>query len=66
VRLVDGMATEIECVDGWWVIRMPKYVLVLSREQFVDALRRGKWWKRRQARQAYEAKVARTPNVSVP
>ena len=51
---------EITCVDGFWIITMPKYVLVLSREQFKDGLRRGKWWRRRQARQAYEAKVART------
>jgi hypothetical protein len=34
---------------GWYVVTLPKCVLVLSRDDFIQALRRGKWWRRREA-----------------
>jgi hypothetical protein len=41
---------EVEVVDGFYIIEIPKARLVLTREQFVDGLRRGKWWSRRELR----------------
>lgn len=36
--------------DGLWIrITIPKAVLVLSREQFIEGLRRGKSWRRHEA-----------------
>jgi hypothetical protein len=43
------MAMELKVIDGLYVLELPKAILVLTREQFIDGLRRGKWWKRRQA-----------------
>jgi hypothetical protein len=40
---------ELEVRDGWYIVRLPKCVLVLTRQQFIEALRRGKWWRRQQA-----------------
>ncbi len=40
---------EILFKDGQVIIPLPKAVLVLSREQFVEALRAGKRYRRRQA-----------------
>jgi hypothetical protein len=38
--------------DGQVIIPLPKAVLVMSKAQFIEALRRGKAWRRRQALQA--------------
>ena len=48
---------DIKVVDGWYVITAPKTTLVMSREIFIACLRRGRWWKRRQALQARLAAV---------
>jgi hypothetical protein len=40
----------IEFRQGWYVVRLPKCVLVLSRDELIQALRWGKWWRRREAR----------------
>jgi hypothetical protein len=39
----------------WIVIDIPKATLVLTRRQFIEALRAGKRWRRRQA---FQARVA--------
>jgi hypothetical protein len=41
----------------WIVIDIPKAVLVLTRRQFIDALRAGKRWRRREAFAARTAKA---------
>jgi len=43
---------DIKIIDGWYVVTASKCTLVLTKTQFIQALRRGKWWKRRQAFQA--------------
>ena len=40
---------DLQVVDGFYILTIDKGILVLTREQFSDGLRRGKWWKRRQA-----------------
>jgi hypothetical protein len=42
----------IEFRQGWYVVALPKCVLVLSRAELIQALRRGKWWRRREALRA--------------
>jgi hypothetical protein len=42
---------EIQVQDGWYVVKLPKCTLMLTREQFIDALKGGKEWRRRQALQ---------------
>ena len=54
---------DIEVKDGWWVVTCSKCILVLTRDQVADALRRGKWWRRRQARAAQETAAARVPQT---
>jgi hypothetical protein len=46
----------MEVRDGWYIVTLPKCVLVLTREEFIQALRRGKWWRRREVRQARQTK----------
>jgi hypothetical protein len=46
---------ELKVIDGFYIIDLPKAILVLTREQFIDGLRRGKWWMRRQAMAPREA-----------
>jgi hypothetical protein len=45
----------IEIRDGRYVITLPKCVLVLTKAEFIQGLRRGKWWRRREAMQARHA-----------
>jgi hypothetical protein len=45
----EGMAMDLKVVDGWYIVELPKAVLVLTKAQFVEGLRRGKWWRRHQA-----------------
>jgi hypothetical protein len=40
---------DLQVIDGFYILTIDKGILVLTREQFIDGLRRGKWWKRRQA-----------------
>jgi hypothetical protein len=49
---------RVEIRDGWVLMPMPKALLVLSKDEFVRALRRGKQWRRRQA---MRARVSGTP-----
>jgi hypothetical protein len=42
----------VEVPDGLYIITLPKSVLVLTKTEFIQALRRGKWWRRREALQA--------------
>ena len=49
---------HIEIRDGWVLIPAPKMLVVLSKAEFIRALRRGKQWRRREARQA---RVTNTP-----
>jgi hypothetical protein len=43
---------DIKVIDGLYVVQGPKCVLVLTKQEFIVSLRRGRWWKRRQALQA--------------
>jgi hypothetical protein len=47
---------EIRMVDGWVMLRATKVMLVLSRAEFIQALRRGKSWRRAEAMAARIAK----------
>ena len=38
---------DVKVQDGFYILELPKAILVLTKEQFIDGLRRGKWWKRR-------------------
>jgi hypothetical protein len=40
---------EITIVDHQYIVTLPKMVLVMSKEQFVECLRAGKRYKRQQA-----------------
>jgi len=40
---------EIQIIDGQVIVTLPKAVLVLTRQEFIQALRRGKAWRRQQA-----------------
>jgi hypothetical protein len=47
---------DLNVIDGWYVLPLPKQaVLVLTKAQFIEGLRRGKWWRRRQALQPRHA-----------
>jgi hypothetical protein len=39
----------VEVKDGLYIISLPKCVVVMSKAQFLEALKKGKWWRRRQA-----------------
>jgi hypothetical protein len=49
---------RVEIRDGWVLIPVPKALLVLSKDEFIRGLRRGKQWRRRQA---LRARVRGTP-----
>jgi hypothetical protein len=42
----------IEVKDGLYLITLPKGLVVLTKAEFIQALRRGKWWRRRETLQA--------------
>jgi hypothetical protein len=48
----DPIMIELNVQDGLYIVKLPKIVLILTREEFIQALRRGKWWKRRAAIEA--------------
>ena len=39
----------IEIINGQVIVTLPKAVLVMTKQDFIAALRRGKAWRRRQA-----------------
>ena len=39
----------IEIRNGWILIHAPKALMVLTQEEFIEALKRGKAWRRCQA-----------------
>ena len=43
---------DIRIHDGRYVITLPNSVLVLTKAEFIQVLRRGQWWRRREALQA--------------
>jgi hypothetical protein len=49
---------EIELRDGLYHVRGPKFELCLTKAEFIQALRRAKWVKRRQAQQARQPHTA--------
>jgi hypothetical protein len=46
----------IEIHDGHYVITLPKCILVLTKTEFIQALRRGKWWRRHEAMRARQGR----------
>jgi hypothetical protein len=49
----------IEIRDSWVVIHAPQFLLVLSREQFIEALKHGNAWRRWQALEARQPRRKR-------
>jgi hypothetical protein len=39
----------VEVHDGLYIVTITKCTLVLTKAEFIQALRRGKWWRRREA-----------------
>ena len=46
------------------IVTLPKCVFVLSREEFIQALRRGKRWRRREALRARQPEARPQQNTS--
>ena len=46
---VTDTRLDFTVIDGWYVIQASKCTLVLTRQQFIESLKRGRWWKRKQA-----------------
>jgi hypothetical protein len=42
--------------NGLYIVTLPKATLVLTRAAFLQALRRGTWWRRRQALRARQGR----------
>ena len=40
---------EVTVQDGYYLVTLPKAILVLTRGEFIQALRRGKWFRRTHA-----------------
>jgi hypothetical protein len=43
---------SVDVRDGLYIITLPKCTLVLPKAEFIQALRRGTWWRRREALKA--------------
>ena len=52
---------EVTVQDGYYLVAMPKAILVLTKPEFIQALRRGKWWRRSHA---MAARTETAPPVS--
>ena len=39
----DAIMIELNFQDGLCIVKLPKMVFVLTREEFIQALRRSKW-----------------------
>jgi hypothetical protein len=46
------MAADVEFIDNQVLIRIPKAILILTKQEFFQALKRGKTYKRQQALKA--------------
>jgi hypothetical protein len=46
---------SVQLKDGFYHVAIDKAVLLLTKAELLRALRRGKWWKRRQAMQPRQA-----------
>ena len=40
---------DVTVRNGLYIVTLPKAVLVLTKAKCIQALRRGKWWRRRQS-----------------
>jgi hypothetical protein len=49
---------KVDIQGEHYVVTLPKMTLVLTRDEFMTALRRGKWWKRRRVLTDREAEMA--------
>jgi hypothetical protein len=47
--VITQPATIKSSDDLWVVLELPKCIVVITREQFVQGLRRGKWFKRHES-----------------
>jgi hypothetical protein len=54
---------EITVHDGYYLITAPKCMLVLTKAEFIQALQRGKWWRRTEA---MRARLTRPPCSTPP
>jgi hypothetical protein len=57
---------EIQAQDGWYIVHTPKSLLVMTKAEFIQALRRGKWWKRRQALDQRQAQALDEHAAAIP
>jgi hypothetical protein len=48
---------DVQYQDGLWIIAIPKGLVVLTDAELIHALRRGKWYQRRQAKHARMPKM---------
>jgi hypothetical protein len=55
--------TDIEFIDNQVIIRIPKALLVLTKAQFIEALRQGKAYRRREQ---YMKRVTERSSVHQP
>jgi hypothetical protein len=57
--------TRPELPDGLLAVPLPKgCVLLLTPQEYLAGIRRGKWWRRRQREQARQATSAPSPVVA--
>jgi hypothetical protein len=56
---ISVRCTRTQDAGGWVIIEIPKATVVLSREQFIAALKRGKAWKRHETLARRDATEAR-------
>jgi hypothetical protein len=43
---------KVDVQGEYYLVALPKVTLVMTKAEFITALRRGKWWKRRKAMDA--------------
>jgi hypothetical protein len=49
-----GKMIQLSYQNGLYIVKAPKCTLVMTKAELIQALRRGKWWKRQDTRQAWE------------
>jgi len=57
---------EVHISNGRYVITLPKSILVLTKAEFIQALRRGTWWRRREALKARQGRHEASPPAPRP
>jgi hypothetical protein len=62
---VRGMSADVHFHEGSVGITIDKAIIVISRQAFVEGLKRGKQWRRRQAMAARLARLAQEPRSPV-